>query len=130
MNTAPPPKHGQRLQAWQETQADMQVKAELWQDGPGAFEVACWRLGASVPTLYKFDTIEKAGAFYLSFVQLNKGEPEIASKLQVEVELLHSLCASAQCWLDAAGHLAPDHHKAALQANADAFRQAYAKITS
>lgn len=123
--------NSRKVKSFAQKIGDMSVKVEMWQDGPSSFEVAKWRLGQSVPTLYCFDNFEDASADYSLFIELNKDEPEIARKMQAELEMLHNICASAQCWLDAAAHLARGHEtKCALLRNADAFRQAYAKITS
>lgn len=120
-----------RIKGWAQKQGDMSVKVELWQDGQESFEVSCQRLGQSIPTLYRFASFESADAHYCAFIDHNKDEPEIAAKLQAELQMLHSLCASAQCWLDAAGHFATNYEtKCALQRNADEFRQCYAQITS
>lgn len=119
-----------KVKSWEEKQGDMCVKVEMHQDGPASFEVACYRLGQSIPRLYEFSTFEAASAHYSAFIDFNQDSPGVESKLAAELEMLHSLCASAQCWLDAAGHVAPEHLKPALQANADEFRRVYAKITS
>lgn len=120
-----------KVKSWEQPQGDMSVKVELWQDGPEAFEVACYRLGQLTPVLYRFNTFDAASAHYSSFISFHEQSPGVESNLAAELEMLHSLCASAQCWLDAAAHLASGHEtKCALMRNADAFRQAYAKITS
>ena len=123
--------NGKKVKSFYRKIGDFAVKVEMWQDGPQAFEVAKWRLGQSIPTIYRFDNFNDASADYSLFIELNSNEPEIAEKLQREIEMLHSLCSSAQCWLDAAAFLAKGHEtKCALERNADSFRQAYAKITS
>ncbi len=120
-----------KVKSWEQPQGDMKVKVEMWQDGPEAFEVACYRLGQGVPVLYRFSTFESADHHYAAFISFNQQTPDVESKLAAELEMLHSLCASAQCWLDAAAHLAKGYEtKCALERNADAFRRAYAKITS
>lgn len=125
------PFKSRKLKSWEQKQGDMLVKVEINQDAPDCYEVACYRLGASTPVLYKFSTLESANHRYEAFVDFHMDTESIEQKLAAELEMLHSLCVSAQCWLDAAGHLATNHEtKCALQRNADAFRQAYAKITS
>jgi len=125
-----------KIKSWERREADMTVKVELWQDAPegtsqNAFEVACYKLGSSTPVLYRFPTLDAASNYYSFFIAHNDPRVSVESLMQLEIEALHKLCAAAQCWLDAAGHLATNHAtKCALQRNADEFRQEYAKITS
>lgn len=120
-----------KVKSWEKKDGDLSVKVEMWQDGPNNFEVAKYRLGSTVPVLYRFSDFNQASADYSLFIELNDGEISICKQLQEENKKLHELCAAAQCWLDAAGHLANGHAtKCALQKNADSFRQEYGKITS
>jgi hypothetical protein len=123
-----------KVKSWQEKQGDMSVKVEMHQDAPDCFEVACYRLGQTIPVLYRFSTFESANARYTAFIDFHKDGSNIEPKLIAELDMLHRLCESAQCWLDAACFVtsATSNHatKCALQRNADAFRQAYGKITS
>lgn len=125
------PFQSRKLKSWEKKQGGMTVKVDIHQDSPDCYEVACYRLGQSIPVIYKFSTLEAANHRYEAFVDFHIDTDSIEQKLAAELEMLHSLCASAQCWLDAAGYLATNYEtKCALQKNADAFRQAYAKITS
>lgn len=120
-----------KVKSWEQKIAGMVVKCEVWQNAPAIFEVACFRLGSSIPVLYQFPTLDQACGRYESFMQASRGESEVMVRMQSELEMLRDLCASAQCWLDAAGYMAKNHAtKCELQKNADSFRQAYAKITS
>lgn len=128
MNT---PFRSVKVKSWEELQGDMRVKVEMHQDAPDCWEVACYRLGQTVPVLYRFSTFESANARYTAFIDFHKDGSNIEPKLVAENEMLHRLCESAQCWLDAAGHLATNYEtKCALQRNADEFRQVYSRITS